>query len=109
MSRIGIRLLARLVLQTKCTTFIGDFSCAKFLFGVVDDTWAKTTNSEDEVETLNRVILRHRNNFDTYVEVLCKLCEQVFGATSCTLNLHSLHHTIRKLAVQKGHPTFEMR
>ena len=83
-------------------------SCAMFLFRGADDTWATSANSEEEVARANELILHHRQNFDKDVEVLCKLCEETFGASSCTPNLHSLHHMIRRLIVLKGHPTFEM-
>ena len=54
------------------------------------------------------MIIHHRNNFEKDVEILCKWCEDVFGPSGCTPNLHSLHHMIRRLIVLKGHPTFEM-
>ena len=54
------------------------------------------------------MIENHRKNFNADVEVLCKLCEEVLPPRSCSPNLHSLHHMIRKLVAMKGHPTFEM-
>lgn len=83
-------------------------SCVMFLFRGADRTFSTSTNSVEHLEATNATILEHRSNFDKDVEVLCKLCEEVFGATSCTPNLHSLHHMIRRLIVLKGHPTFEM-
>ena len=83
-------------------------SCAMFLFRGADRTVATTRDSQEQVHAQNRLILEHRQNFDKDVEVLCKLCEEVFGALGCTPNLHSLHHMIRRLIVLKGHPTFEM-
>jgi len=83
-------------------------SCAMFLFRRTDETWATISNSEEEVKRANDLILHHRGNFDRDVEVLCKLCEEIVGPTSCTPNLHSLHHIIRRLVVLKGHPTFEI-
>jgi hypothetical protein len=80
-------------------------SCAMFLFRGADRTSATAAESK---EVQDRVILQHRMNFDKDVEVLCKLCEEVFGPSSCTPNLHSLHHMIRRLIVLKGHPSFEM-
>jgi len=79
-----------------------------FLFRDADESWATTNNSKEDVEKANLIILHHRENFDKDVEALCKLCEQVFGSSSCTPNLHSLHHMIRRLVVLKGHYTFEM-
>ena len=79
-----------------------------FLFGDADESWATINNSKEDVEKAKLIILHHRQNFDKGVEVLCKLCEQAFGSSSYTPNLHSLHHMIRRLVVVKGHSTFEM-
>ena len=79
-----------------------------FLFRGADRTVATTRDSQEQVDAQNRLILDHRHNFDKDVEVLCKLCEEVFGASGCTPNLHSLLQMIRRLVVLKGHPTFEM-
>jgi hypothetical protein len=83
-------------------------SCAMFLFRGADRTIVTSKDSPGKLEATNRTISDHRRNFDKDVEVLCKLCELVFGAPGCTPNLHSLHHMIRHLLVIKGHPTFEM-
>ena len=83
-------------------------SIVMFLFRGADRTCATSGDSKEKVESMNRLILEHRKFFDKDVEVLCKLCEEVLGPTSCTPNLHSLHHMIRRLIVLKGHPTFEM-
>ena len=83
-------------------------SCAMFLFRGAHGAVVTSTQSQEEIESCDRVILHLRNNFDKDVEVLCKLCEEVIGTTGCTPNLHSLHHMIRTLLVLKGHPTFEM-
>ena len=83
-------------------------SCAMFCFRGADRTSATAADSEEALEAKNRVIIEHRKNFDNDVEVLGKLCEEVFGPTGCSPNLHSLHHMIRRLIVLKGHPTFEM-
>ena len=79
-----------------------------FCFRGADRTSATAADSEEALEAKNRVILEYRKNFDHDVEVLGKLCEEVFGPTGCSPNLHSLHHMIRRLIVLKGHPTFEM-
>ena len=76
-----------------------------FLFRGADRT---IETIADNVEATNKLILDHRRDFDKDVEVLAKLCEGVLGPSSCTPNLHSLHHMIRKLVDLKGHPTFEM-
>ena len=62
----------------------------------------------EKVEATIQVIMAHRRGYDKDVKVHAKLCEGVLGPTSRTLNLHSLHHMIRKLVDMKGHPTFEM-
>ena len=80
-------------------------SCAMFLFRGGDKT---CQTNEELVESTDRVIIAHRLNFDKDVEVLAKLCEGVIGPSSCSPNLHSLYHMIRKLIELKGHPTFEM-
>ena len=80
-------------------------SCAMFLFRGAH----RTVETDPEmVEAANQVIIAHRRDFDQDVEVLAKLCEGVLGPSSCSPNLHSLHHMIRKLIDLKGHPTFEM-
>jgi hypothetical protein len=74
-----------------------------FLFRGADRTVATAADSKEVLEVQNAIILKHMN-----VDVLGKLCEEVSGPSSCTPNLHSLHHMIRRLIVLKGHPTFEM-
>jgi hypothetical protein len=83
-------------------------SCAMFLYRGADRTVATAANSTELLQARNAVILKHKKNFDMDVDILCKLCEEVFGPSSCTPNLHSLHHMIRRLIVLKSHPTFEM-
>lgn len=83
-------------------------SCSMFLFRGADKTVITSKQSPEKLERTNRIIATHRLNFDKDVEVLCKLCELLFGPQGCTPNLHSLHHMIRHLLVVKGHPTFEM-
>jgi len=83
-------------------------SCAMFLFRGADRTVVTSEDSPEKLASMNRLVSSHRTNFDMDVEVLCKLCELVFGAQGCTHNLHSLHHMIRHLLAVKGHPTFEM-
>ena len=79
-----------------------------FLFRGSDKTTVTDDASEEQVHAINRVIIDHRLNFEKDVEVLCKLCEDILGPSSCTPNLHSLHHMITRLIDIKGHPTFEM-
>jgi hypothetical protein len=81
------------------------FSCAISCFREADRTSATAADSKEVLQARNTIILKHRKNFDMDVNVLCKLCE---GPSSCTPNLHSLHHMIRSLIVLKGHPTFEI-
>jgi len=83
-------------------------SCAMFLFRGGDNTCVTSEDPPAKLESMNRAIIDYRRNFDKDVEVLCKLCELIFGAQGCTPNLHSLHHMIRHLIDVKGHPTFEM-
>jgi hypothetical protein len=83
-------------------------SCAMFLFRGGDNTIATSEDPPGKLESTNRAIIDHIRNFDKDVEVLCKLCELIFGAQECTPNLHSLYHMIRHLLDVKGHPTFEM-
>lgn len=83
-------------------------SCTMFLFRGADRCVATIHDPIEVIERKNELIRYHRLNFDKDVEVLCKLCEATFGPTSCTPNLHSLHHMIRRLIEIKGHPTFEM-
>ena len=80
-------------------------SCAMFLFRG-GDKYCQT--NVELVESTDRVIIAHRLNFDKDVEVLAKLCEGVIGPSSCSPNLHSRYHMIRKLIELKGHSTFEM-
>jgi hypothetical protein len=78
------------------------------LFMGADRNVINSKDSLEKLENTNREIVAHRLNFDKDVEVLCKLCELLFGAQGCTPNLHSLHNMIRHLLVVKGHPAFEM-
>ena len=91
-----------------CHLYWRFLSCSMFLFRGADKTVITSKQSPEKLERTNRIIATHRLNFDKDVEVLCKLCELLFGPQGCTPNLHSLHHMIRHLLVVKGHPTFEM-
>jgi hypothetical protein len=84
------------------------FVLRDIVFRGADRTVATAAYSTEVLQARNAAILKHMKNFDMDVDVLCKLCEEVFGPSSCTPYLHSLHHMIRRLIVLKGHPTFEM-
>jgi len=79
-----------------------------FCFRGADRTSATAADSEKDLKARNWVIIEHKKDFDNDVEVLGKLCEDVFGLTGCSPSLHSLHYMIRRLIVLKGHSTFEM-
>ena len=83
-------------------------SSTMFLFRGAQRIVLKSDASHETIENTNIMIENHRKNFNVDVEVLCILCEEVLGPSSCSPNLHSLHHMIRKLVDIKGHPTFEM-
>ena len=84
------------------------FSCAMFFFRVADRTCVTSTNPQEKIENCNRLFLEQRKNVDKDVKVLCKLCGEIFGESSCTRYIHNLHHMIQRLIVLKSHSTFEM-
>ncbi len=83
-------------------------SCAMYLFRGAEVPIVTREDSPECLARKNRLISQYRRNFDKDVEVLCKLCELLFGCQGCTPNLHSLHHMIRHLLIIKGHPYLEM-
>ena len=84
-------------------------SCAMFLFrGQIALARRLQTLKGYYKHVIRLFSLKQRKNFAMNVYVLCKLCEEVFGPSSYTPNLHSLHPMIRSLTILKGHPTFEM-
>jgi hypothetical protein len=84
------------------------FILRDILFIGAGRTSAMAADSKEVLQARTTLILKNMKNFDMDVDVLCKLCEEVLGPSSCTPSLHSLHHMIRRLIVLKVHPIFEI-